>query len=128
MTRSYSLEDPTIWLSVLCAGLLIVVLVGVLLAMRYQRRRGQRGTSGSITDWGQSLALTYELRREIKRLSEENRRLTEERVELVKVFGHVAECLQQEVSQILQKSLGPKSETTSRTRRVPYESGRRSPR
>jgi hypothetical protein len=83
---------------------------------------------GSITDPAQSLARTYELRQEIKRLSEENRRLTEERVELVKVFGHVAECLQQEVSQILQKSLGPKSETTSRTRRVPYESGRRSPR
>jgi hypothetical protein len=121
MTPSYSLEDPTIWLSVLCAGLFIVVIVGVLLAPRYQRRRGQRGPCGSVTDWGQSLALTYELRREIKRLSEENRRLTEERVELMKVFGHVAECLQQQVEQM-------KSETTSRTRRVRYESGRRSPR
>ena len=118
MTRwpSYCLEDPTIWLSVLGAGLLIVVIVGVLLATRYQRRRGERGTCGSVTDWGQSLALTYELRREIKRLSEENRRLREERVELVKVFGRVVECVQREVGQISGTSLGPKSETTKSRR------------
>jgi hypothetical protein len=120
MTHSYGLEDPTIWLSVLCAGLLIGVIVGVLLATRYQRRRGQRGTCDSITDWGQSLARTYELRREIKRLSEENWRLKEDRVELVKVFDRVVECLQQEVEQISEKSLG--------TRRLRHESGRRSPR
>jgi hypothetical protein len=110
------LQDPTIWLSVLCAGLLIVIIVGVLLATRHQRRRGQRGTGGSVTDWGQSLALTYELRRETKRLSEENQRLWEERAELLKAFGRVVACLQQEVDQISGKSLGPKSDTTKSRR------------
>jgi hypothetical protein len=61
-------------LLVLWAGLLIVVVVGVLLATRHQRWHGQRGTGGSVTDWGESLALVYELRREIQRLREENLR------------------------------------------------------
>jgi hypothetical protein len=99
-------------LLVLWAGLLIVVIVGVLLATRHQRWHGQRGTGGSVTDWGESLALVYELRREIQRLREENLRLWEERAELVNVFGRVVEFLQQEVRQISGKSLGPKSETT----------------
>ena len=102
-------DDPTIWLSVLWAGLLIALVVGVLLATRHQRGREQRGTGGSVTDWGQSLAVAYELRREVKRLSEENERLWEERVELVKGFGRVVEFLQQEVGEISGKSLGPKS-------------------
>lgn len=102
-------DDPTIWLSVLWAGLLIALVVGVLLATRHQRRREQRGTGGSVTDWGQSLAVAYELRREVKRLSEENQRLWEERAELVKGFGRVVEFLQQEVGEIPGKSLGPKS-------------------
>ena len=110
--RVVLLDVPTSWLSVLWAGLLIVVIVGVLLATRHQRRRGHLGTGGSVTDWGESLALVYELRREIQRLSEENLRLWEERAELVKVFGRVVEFLQQEVGQISGKSLGPKSETT----------------
>ena len=105
-------EDPTSWLLVVWAGLLIVVIVGVLLATRHQRRRELPGTGGNVTDWGQSLALAYELRREIKRLREENLRLWEERAELVNVFGGVVEFLQQEVGQIWGKALGPKSETT----------------
>lgn len=93
-------DDPTIWLSVLGAGLLIVVVVGMVLVTRHQRQREQRATGGSITDWGQSLALASELRREIKRLSEENQRLWEDRAELVTLFAHVVELLQQEVGQI----------------------------
>jgi hypothetical protein len=116
-------DDPTIWLSVLWAGLLIVVVVGVLLATRHQRRREPRGTGGSVTDWGQSLAVAYELRREVKRLSEENQRLWEERAELVKVFGRVVEFLQQEVGQISGKSLGPKRETTKPCRHSGITSG-----
>ena len=73
---------------------------------------GNEAPAAGVTDWGESLALVYELRREIKRLSEENLRLWEERAELVKVFGRVVEFLQQEVGQISGKSLGPKSETT----------------
>jgi hypothetical protein len=105
-------EDPASWLLVLWAGLLIVVMVGVLLATWQQRRRGPLGTGGSVTDWGESLAVVYELRREIERLREENLRLWEERAELGKVFGRVVERLQQEVGQISGKSLGLKSETT----------------
>ena len=93
----------------LWAGLLIVVVVGVLLARWPYRRHEQRGQAGSVTDLGESLALAYELRREIKRLSEENLRLWEERAELVNVFGRVVEFLQQEVGEISGKSLGPKS-------------------
>ena len=101
------LQDSAIWLSVLCAGLLFVLIVGVLLATRHHRRRGQGGTGGSVTDWGQSLALTYKLRRETRRLSEENLRLWEERAELLKAFGRVVACLQQEVGQISGKALDP---------------------
>lgn len=115
--------DLTIWLSVLSVGLFIVVIVGVVLAMRHQRRREKRATGGSVTDWGQSLALAYELRRDIKRLSEENQRLWEERAELVKVFGRVVELLQQEVGQISGKSLGPKRETTKPCRESGITSG-----
>ena len=102
------LQDSAIWLSVLCAGLLFVLIVGVLLATRHHRRRGQGGTGGSVTDWGQSLALTYKLRRETRRLSEENLRLWEERAELLKAFGRVVACLQQEVGQI--SGIGSQSE------------------
>ncbi len=55
MIHLYGLGDPTIWLSVLCAGLLIGVIVGVLLATRYQRRRGQRGTCGSLLTGAKAL-------------------------------------------------------------------------
>jgi hypothetical protein len=114
--------DLTIWLSVLLAGLLIVVIVGVVLATRHQRRREHGGTGGSVSDWGEGLALAYELRREVKRLSEENQRLWAERAELVKVFGRVVEFLQ-EVGQISGKSLGPKRETTKPCRESGITSG-----
>lgn len=101
-----------VWLWGLTVGLLLGTLLGFLLARWPYRRHEQRGQAGSVTDLGESLALAYELRREIKRLSEENLRLWEERAELVNVFGRVVEFLQQEVGQIWGKALGPKSETT----------------
>lgn len=107
----------------LWAGLLVGVIVGVVLATRHQRRREQPTTGGSITDRGQSLAFAYELRREIKRLSEENQRLWAERAELVKVFGRVVEFLQQEVEKISGKSLGPERETTKPCRDSGITSG-----
>jgi len=62
--------------------------------MRHQPQRKQRVTRGSVTDWGQSLALVYELRQDIKRLSEENQRLWAERAELATVFARVVELLE----------------------------------
>jgi len=97
-------NDPMVWLSALWASLLIVVVIGVVLVTRHQRQREQRATGGTVSEWGERLAVAYELRRKIKRLSEENQRLCEERTELVKVFGRAVEVLQQEVGQISGKS------------------------
>lgn len=101
-------DNSPLWSSALGLALLVVVIVGGVFAARHQRQRKPRGTGGSVTDWGQDLALVYELRREIKRLTEENQRLREERAELVKVFSRVVDLLQQTVGQISGKSPGAK--------------------
>src|SRR5882762_9022066 len=88
-------DGPSICQSALGLGLLVVVILGLVFAGRHQRQREPRGKGGSVTDWGESLALVYELRRDIKRLSEENQRLWQERAELVKMFSRVVELLQQ---------------------------------
>ena len=76
------LRDPVIWLWGLSVGLLLGTVLGVVFATRHHRRYEQRGLGGSVTDWGQSLALVYELRREIRRLSQANERLQADRTEL----------------------------------------------
>jgi hypothetical protein len=101
-------ETSTIWPSALGLGLLVVVIVGVVVAARLQRQRVPRGHGGSVTDWGQDLALIYELRREIKRLTEENQRLWQEQAELVKMSSRIVEFLQQPVGQVSRKFPGPK--------------------
>jgi hypothetical protein len=83
-----------IWLWGLSVSLLLVTVLGGVFAMRHQPQRKQRGTRGSVTDWGQSLALVFELRQDIKRLSEENQRLWAGRAELVTVFARVVELLE----------------------------------
>ena len=83
-----------IWLWGLSVSLLLVTVLGGVFAMRHQPQRKQRVTRGSVTDWGQSLALVYELRQDIKRLSEENQRLWAERAELATVFARVVELLE----------------------------------
>jgi hypothetical protein len=82
-------DDPIVWLSVLWAGLLVVVILGVVFATRHERKREQQ--AGSLTE----LAFIHELRAQIKRLDEDTQRLREERDELLSVLTHLAELLGQ---------------------------------
>jgi hypothetical protein len=74
--------DPTIWLSVLWAGLLVVVILGVVFAMRHEQKRERQASS--LTE----LAFTHELRAQ-------NKRLRTERDELLGVLTRFAELLEQ---------------------------------
>jgi uncharacterized membrane-anchored protein YhcB (DUF1043 family) len=74
--------DPTIWLSVLWAGLLVVVILGVVFAMRHEQKRERQASS--LTE----LAFTHELR-------VQNKRLRTERDELLGVLTRFAELLEQ---------------------------------
>ena len=97
-------EDPTSWLLVLWAGLLIVVMVGVLLATRQQRRRGPLGTAAALLIGAKALPSSTSC---AGRLSDSVKRIS-----VCGAFGRVVERLQQEAGQISGKSLGLKSETT----------------
>lgn len=81
------LGDPTIWLSVWWAGLLVIVILGVVFAMRGEQKRRQ---AGSLAD----LALVHELRAQIKRLTEDTRRLRRERDELLGVLTKLGDLLE----------------------------------
>ena len=81
--------DPTIWLSVLWAGLLVVVILGVVFAMRHEQKR--EGQASSLTE----LAFTHELRAQNKRLGEDTQRPRKERDELLGVLTRLAELLEQ---------------------------------
>lgn len=107
-------DGPSICQSALGLGLLVVVILGLVFAGRHHRQREPRGKGGSVTDWGENLALVYELRRDIKRLSEENQRLWQERAELVKMFSRVVELLQQEEAKFLENTRGRKIIVQSR--------------
>jgi hypothetical protein len=98
-----------IWLWGLSVGLLLGTVLGVVLATRHHRRREQRETGGSVTDWGQSLALVYELRREIRRLSQENERLQADRTESLAALARVAEGLEREARRLPVQSNPPPS-------------------
>jgi hypothetical protein len=89
-------------------GLLLGTVLGILLARRQHGRREQRGQGGSVTDWGQSLSLVYELRREITRLRQTDR--TESRAALARV----ADSLEREARRRLPvHSIEPVSGETS---------------
>lgn len=80
--------DPTIWVSVLWAGLVVVIL-GVVFAMRHEQKRERQASS--LTE----LAFTHELRAQNKRLREDAQRLRKERDELLGVLTRLAELLEQ---------------------------------
>jgi len=60
-----------------------------------------------VTDWGQSLALVYELRREIRRLSQANERLQADWTESLTALVRVAEGLEREARRLPVKSIQP---------------------
>jgi hypothetical protein len=101
------LRDPVIWLWGLSVSLLLGTLLGVVFAQRQQRQREQRGLGGTVTDWAQSLALVYELRREIRRLSQANERLHADRTELLAALARVADSLEREVRRLPVQSIHP---------------------
>lgn len=101
------LRDPVIWLWGLPVGLLLGTILGVVLATRHHRRREQRGLGGSMTDWGQSLALVYELRREIRRLSQANARLQADRTESLAALARIADSLEREARGLPVHSIQP---------------------
>jgi hypothetical protein len=94
------LRDPVIWLWGLSVGLLLGTVLGAVLARRHHRRREQRGLGGTVTDWGQSLALVSELRREIRRLSQESKRLQADRTESLAALARVVEGLEREARRL----------------------------
>jgi hypothetical protein len=94
-----------IWLWGLSVGLLLGTLFGVVLASRHHRRREQRGRGGTVTDSGQSLALVYKLRREIRRLSQANARLQADRTESLAALARIADSLEREARRLPVKSI-----------------------
>jgi hypothetical protein len=92
-----------IWLWGLAVGLLVGTILGLVLARRKPRQRDQRG--GCVTDWGQSLALVSELRREIRRLSQANERLQADWTESLAALARVAEGLEREARRLPVKSI-----------------------
>jgi hypothetical protein len=73
---------------VLWAGLLVVVILGVVFAMRREQKRGRQ--TGSLTE----LALVHELRAQVKRLRGDTQRLRRERDELLGVLSKLADLLE----------------------------------
>ena len=60
-----------------------------------------------MTDWGQSLALVYKLRREIRRLSQANARLQADRTESLAALARIAESLEREARQLPGHAIQP---------------------
>ena len=60
-----------------------------------------------MTDWGQSLALVYKLRREIRRLSQANARLQADRTESLAALARVAEGLERETRRLPVQPIPP---------------------
>lgn len=77
---------------VLWAGLLVVVILGIVLAMRHgqQRQRQREQQAASLTE----LTFVPALRNEIARLREDTRRLRRERDELLGVMTQLAKLLE----------------------------------
>src|SRR5258705_13250878 len=96
-----------VWLWGLSVGLLLGTVLGVVLTSRHHRRREQRGRGGTVTDWGQSLALVSELRREIRRLSQANEQLQADRTESRTALARVADSLEREARRLPVHSIQP---------------------
>ena len=84
-------HDPTFWLSVLWAGLLVVVICGAVFVVRHAPKGGRLAEADSLTE----LAAIYGLHAQIKQLGEDRRRLRAERDELLGVLTGLAELLEQ---------------------------------
>jgi hypothetical protein len=89
-----------IWLWGLTVGLLLGTLLGLVLAKWPYRQRDHRGHGGSVTDWGQRLALVNELRREITRLRQTTARLHAERAESRTALARVADSLERQARRL----------------------------
>lgn len=72
----------------LCAGLLVVAILGAVFAMRHEQKRERQ--AGSLTE----LVFLHELRTQAKRLSEDAQRLRRERDELLGVLTKLGELLE----------------------------------
>ena len=68
-----------------------------------------------MTNWGQSLSLIYELRREITRLRQANARLQTDRTESRAALARVADSLEREARRLPVPSIEPVSGETSGT-------------
>jgi septal ring factor EnvC (AmiA/AmiB activator) len=68
-----------------------------------------------VTNWGQSLSLIYELRREITRLRRTNARLQTDRTESRAVLARVADSLERQARGLPVHSIEPVSCETSGT-------------
>jgi gas vesicle protein len=80
-------DDLTIWMPVLCAGLLAVVILGAVFALRHRPDHGRQARS--LTE----LAATHALRAQHQRLRGDAQRLRRERDELLVVLTRLAELL-----------------------------------
>jgi hypothetical protein len=92
--------NSVIWLWGLSVSLLLGTLLGVVWARWQHRQRDQRGHGGSMTDWGESLALVNELRREIRRLSQANARLQADRTESLAALARAASSLERGAGEV----------------------------
>ena len=89
--------NSVIWLWGFAVGLVLGTILGFVWASREERRRQQRASGGgTVTDWGQSLALATNLRREISRLRQATARLQAERTASLEALARVAVVLERE--------------------------------
>jgi hypothetical protein len=93
------------WLWGLAVGLVLGTMLGVVWASRPDRRREQRGPGGGVTDWGQSLALVTDLRREITRLRQATARLQADRTASLEALARVAVLLEREARRLPVQSI-----------------------
>lgn len=112
-----------IWLWGLALGLVLGTMLGVVWASRQGRRREQQGSGGSVTDWGQSLALVTDLRREISRLRQAAAQLQADRTVSLEALARFAVLLEREARRLRVQSI----ERASNANPGPAGPSRRSP-
>jgi hypothetical protein len=94
-----------IWLWGLAVGLVLGAILGVVWASWQDRQREQRGSGGTVTDWGQSLALVTDLRREISRLRQATAQLQADRTASLEALAQIAVLLEREARRLPAQSI-----------------------